>query len=78
MLLRDIEVVNNISQMIIEREDPGAGTDRKLEVETPLVILAARLHAGFHDALPNRTAVAETGEMPDSVKHQASKADSIG
>jgi hypothetical protein len=71
-------MVHQIADVILIREDPGLRTYGQLKGEASLRVFAARLHAQFHHALPDGTAVAETSEMPDSVKHQASKATWIG
>jgi hypothetical protein len=70
--------VDDVSDVIVIGEDTRTRADRELEGKTTLCIFTARVHAHFHVALPHGAAVAVSGEMPDSVKHQASKADSIG
>jgi hypothetical protein len=71
-------MVNEIAEVVLIRENPGLRTDGQLKGEASLGVLAARLHAQFHGALPNGTAVPVTGEMPDCVEHQTSRADCIG
>jgi hypothetical protein len=78
MLRRHVKMVNEITDVILIRENPDLRTDGQLKGEASLRMLAARLHAQFHDALPNRAAVPKTSEMPDRVEHQASRADCIG
>ncbi len=78
MRLGYIEVMDHIAQVPGIREDAGARADRELKREAALRVLAARVHAHLHDALPDGLAVAVTGEVANSVKHQASNADSIG
>jgi hypothetical protein len=71
-------MVNEIADVILIRENGGLRTHGQLKSEASLGMLATRLHAQFHDALPNRTAVPVTSEMPDRVEHQTSRADWIG
>ena len=78
MLPGNVEMVNEIADVILIRENPRLRTDGQLKREASLRVLAARLHAQFHYALPNGTAVPKTSEMPDRVEHQASRADWIG
>jgi hypothetical protein len=78
MLAGNVEMVNEIAAVILIREHPGLRTYGELKGEASLGVLAARLHAQFHDALPDGTAVPVTSEMPDRVEHQASRADWIG
>src|SRR5215218_4055616 len=65
-----VEVVHVIAEMIEIAEDPGARVHRQLEGEAALRLVGARVHPHFHDALPHRTAVAVSRDVPDRVKHQ--------
>jgi hypothetical protein len=70
VVLRQVEVVHLVAEMILERKDPGPRVDREPEGEAALHRLAERVHPHFHHALPDRPAVAETGEMTNRVEHQ--------
>jgi hypothetical protein len=78
MRRRYVEVVNLISEMIAAGKDAGARAHGQLKCEASLHVLAAGMHAHFHDGLPDRPAITITGEVSNSVKHQASKTDSTG
>jgi hypothetical protein len=78
MLSGNVEMVNEIPEVILIRENPCLRADGQLKSEAPLRVLAAWLHPQFHGALPDGKAVPKTSEMPHRVEHQASKADWMG
>jgi hypothetical protein len=77
-MLRQVEVMHLIAEVILERENPCPRVDRQPEGEAPLLGLAARVHAHLHHALMDRPVVAETREVTDGVEHQLSNATSMG
>ncbi len=74
----NVEMVNQIAEVILIRENAGLRAYEQLKSEASLRLLAAWLHAQFHGALPNGKTISKTSEMPDRVEHQASNADWIG
>ena len=78
MMLRQVEVMDLVAEVILEGEDARARVHRQPEREAALAVGAERMHAHFHHALPDRPVVAVTRQVPDGVEHQLSNATSIG